>query len=1291
MADRQRLIGVCIAQAHSFLNMGFLSELDRATEKEGYGVAVFNSSLDFYWHLKDNNAPRAVYRAIRYEIFDAILVIYHSLHEEDLVREIVSGAQEKGVPVIIAGAELPGCWSILNDYEHSFKDLIRHIIRDHGVRDPFFIAGMKGESNSEDRLRCFREILAEFGIPFSDDRVDYGKYSAQPAAKIVRELIRKREKLPDAIVCANDVMAIAVCDELRANGIRVPEDVIVTGFDGIPAAFMIRPHLTTCSDDPATLAAQIMKLIGSLRKNDDPPRTIIHSFKPVHAGTCGCPDIDDDRYDALTVYRRSEVLATHENDLYHLVERMLMQKTPEGFLGKVAASLLPGSAIYLNKRILDINSGVDYSAESLEENLIMIPYREPEEELVIRDCLLSKLHPPQGQETGTTLFTSIYSDSVVCGFFSAHTTDLERDAQLIKRLSDVLNLVFTIRLGNARQRLLTAHLNDTLYQDTLTGLNNLKGLSRWFDAYASEELHHNYPLALSVYNIPRYTFIYENYGIDETESLVTLVAESLTAANPSALIIARTGEDQFVIVDSGINHDAISRIINQTTTNFFRRIESVNSAGTKPFFVEINCGCTTLDAGWKDATLENLIRLALGELYLTRMRSISHDVSKPSASIAELYSGFSLLMEKNLLKFHFQPIVDARTGQIYAYEALMRTDNLINMTPLDILTTAREYNRLYDVEKATLFGIIDIYVRKYSDFNGCKVFINTIPGHFLTPQDCAALRAQYESYLDCFVFELTEQDTTSEEELQRLKSLCKAGGKAQIAIDDYGTGHSNIVNLLRYAPEIIKIDRALISGIQNDSNKQLFVRNTIDFAHRNGIKALAEGVETSAELRAVIEYGVDLIQGFYTGRPAEQPLAAINESVRNEILEQKLLMTRFDRSAQVYNAADGETVDLLNLALKGYTCVQIPAGKVTLTGQEKQCMDMVILIAGDGKAELTLQNVNLKGVNETTVQLGERCELTLKLKGHNTLNKEGILVPPSSRLVLQGDGDLTVINNRNYSVGIGANYNDPYGTIVIDLEGRLDIRSSGDKVVCLGGGRSTGEGIILKRGRCRMSANGISVIGIGSSSGDSEISILGGSVEGSFDGNDTVGIGSVAGLVRLRSAGELNLVLNCERGTGIGTMSGNGDVLLEGGSTRVTVRCDAGTCIGTFSGELVSRISGGIVRVHGEGNRVAGFGTPDGACDTRIEGGDVQGDILASERMLMGNDQSRVVITGGNVRMFPDDGQYPVSPGGLRLYYQEPKDTDHYEQTFRDRRSSWVYKADRNPEGYLCIWIPREA
>ena len=1289
MAERQKLIAVCLSEAHSVLNTGFLSELNRAAAAQNYGVVLFNTTLSEAGDGDESMNSRAVYRSIRPDNFDAIVIIYYSLRDPQLLNEIVSSARRSHVPVISIGEELPDCWSIVNSFEDSYKSLLRHVIIDHGARNTVFMAGPRQDATSLARVRCYHQVLEECGLPFRSEQILYGNYAADQARKLTLSLIRQR-KMPDAIFCANDVMAVSVCEALQEKGFSVPSDVIVTGFDGTPASYMVSPRLTTCCDDPKAVAQQTLNIILALKAGKHPPRKSIHAFRAVLSESCGCVPEENRRFDALTLFLRSERLERHENALFRRANLIAREKDAKTFWQLLSRTLLPDSVVYINRSFMDIFNGRDYTVGGVENDVIILPYREEDEPLSMTPGRREKLRPHGKHRTGVNLINPIFAYNLFCGIYDVHTDDPEGDAQLIRRMSDVLNLIFTIQLGNARQQMLINDLNNTLYLDASTRLSNLRGLSRWFEGYRAEPEHHRFPLALSVYSINHYAWLYDNYGIDEIEAVVSLVAAQLNASNENALRVARISEDQFVVMDSAKNGELLQKHIDSSVTQFFRRIETHNAATSKPYFIEVNCGCTTMDKDWENTSLENLIHLALGEMYLNNMEHTRDVARSPIASSSSMYSAFSLLMEKNLLKFHFQPIVDAKSAQIVAYEALMRTDGLIQMSPLEILDVAREYHHLYDVEKATVFGIMERYVLDYSDFSGCKVFINTIPGHFLTWEDCAELKSRYESYLNCFVFELTEQDTTPDEELTRLKSLSKAGSQVQIAIDDYGTGHSNMVNVLRYSPQIIKIDRALISGIQNDSNRQLFVRNTIDFAHQNDIRVLAEGVETAEELRAVIDYGVDLIQGFFTGRPAEHPLRAVSESVRDLILEENLTLSRLGRTGNVHTAGDGEEIDLIPLSIDGCSCIQLTGGSAVLTGHVKQSVDMSIHVADRASQTLTLRNANLRSANEPVIRLGRESELTLILEGDNLLDKDGILVPPTARLILRGEGSLAIHNNRNYAVGIGANYNDPYGSILVDMTGTLRLRSAGDRVVCMGGGRSGGDGILFRRGNCFFQANGISVLGIGSTSEDARVTVEeNASISVQMEGNEGVGIGSLTGDAYLRSAGIISAVLNCERCVALGSMTGSGQLMLEGGRIDTDVHCDLGVCIGTYSGEIASLLKRAAVRLHGEGNRVAGLGSVEGACDTRIESGHVSGEILAGENLLLGNSHSRVIVTGGNIPLFPPQNQCPVSPGGLPLHYQTPSE-DHYEKSFRDRRESWTYTADRDSEGRLGVWIPRE-
>ena len=85
----------------------------------------------------------------------------------------------------------------------------------------------------------------------------------------------------------------------------------------------------------------------------------------------------------------------------------------------------------------------------------------------------------------------------------------------------------------------------------------------------------------------------------------------------------------------------------------------------------------------------------------------------------------------------------------------------------------------------------------------------------------------------------------------------------------------------------------------------------------------------------------------------------------------------------------------------------------------------------------------------------------------------------------------------------------------------------------------------------------------------------------------------------------------------------------------------------------------------------------------------MNGEVWAGEPLLLGNEHSRTVITGGNVRLSPENGQYPVSPGGQRLYSHMPAE-DHFEKECRDDRTAWTYTAHRSADGGLSVWLPEK-
>ena len=892
MNNKKKVIGVCVTKIHDQGHSDLVNQLHYHAQLNDYKLLIFNSFVDFYNNDRFDEGAKSIYDIINFDIVDALVILDECFFNKDIVKNIISRAKEKSVPVITVDAEYDGCFSIIANIRNSYKEIIRHVICDHGAKDTFYIAGLKyNDPSSVERIDCYKEALEECGLEFNDSMVAYGEYWDGPARKIVGDLIRSGNKIPQAIFCANDYMAFAACEELSAHGYKVPDDVIVVGFDGVTKNTYFSPQLTTCIKNVDMISKLCVETTEKALNENYEPTKVLCDFSAYYSESCGCGKLSNDDYRkaAQELYTTFDEITSHEDFMQSWRDRVLEINDMNTLFNVISGSILEESYVCINSDFLA--SAMDIGPESKKsgysDEVVVISSRytytdsDSTEKLSIKD-IIPNLNQWYNDNT-TYILNAIYVGNEVCGYYAVKSDYIFNCRNKIKRVLNTLNVAFNVAINHFREVKMSKLIEAASLTNPVTGLPNLKGTAKWFEEFSQKAESHDMALSISVYGLPKYTYIMENYGIHDVEDALRFVAESLKISNPVDCFIGHISEDEFAIINYYKDMGAIGDTINKATSVFFSVIEGYNTTSGKEYYVEVNCGCTVINPGW-GGSLESFIKFANSEMYMNRLKSGTGNVIKEETTPKEHYKAFDLLIEKNLFNYHFQPIVNAKTGTIFGYEALMRTDASIGMTPLEVLATAREYNRLYEIERATMFNIMERYAHEPEKFGDCKVFINTIPGYFLNDDDMRILNDKYSQYMDKFVFELTEQDTISDNELNAIKRLSGEHIENQIAIDDYGTGHSNIVNLIRYTPQVIKIDRFLISEIDRNQNKQMFVRSTIEFAKINNIKVLAEGVETSNELKMVIDLGVDLIQGFYTGRPAYEPITSINEDIRKEIL-----------------------------------------------------------------------------------------------------------------------------------------------------------------------------------------------------------------------------------------------------------------------------------------------------------------------------------------------------------------------------------------------------------------------
>ena len=209
----------------------------------------------------------------------------------------------------------------------------------------------------------------------------------------------------------------------------------------------------------------------------------------------------------------------------------------------------------------------------------------------------------------------------------------------------------------------------------------------------------------------------------------------------------------------------------------------------------------------------------------------------------------------------FQPIIDLARASVVGYEALARFEGPVR-SPLPWFEAAKVHGRLDELEAAALRCALDAHaILPTNTF----LTVNIGPAAI----DAPAVREVWRDFpsLGGVVVELTEHERVeSYEALEPVLTRLRAAG-ALLAIDDAGAGYAGLQHVLTLRPDVIKLDRALVEGLDRDEAKRALVEMVGTLAGRLDAWLLAEGIETGEELDVLVGLGVPLAQGYFLGRP----------------------------------------------------------------------------------------------------------------------------------------------------------------------------------------------------------------------------------------------------------------------------------------------------------------------------------------------------------------------------------------------------------------------------------------
>ncbi len=895
MKQRKR-IALLLGQPGEDNQKNFMTGFMKQAFSYDYDVCVFAM-----YHKIQESKPREVgesniFKLIQFDAFDAVVIMGDTIQTPGVLYNIEKKlkATYKGIVLCVDKASMNFPTIRINHYT-PIVQLVSHLIEKHGITDIAFLTGTKWHAHSTERLRAYIDCMNQHGLTIEEDYVMYGDYWYDSGVKAVERLYEKRGKMPRAIACANDYMAIGVADCLTRKGFRVPEDVAVTGYGCTEEGRTSPKPITSVYTPSWEFGIYAADCVNALFGRKELPE-----FNPEYeffiGSSCGCEN--DSVIPVAPVRAVWPIYATkgilHTNVDY-LLEDMLSRNNFRGLMDTVQTYTyqirefdsfhICLNASWDNTKKDDANLIKSGYAEQIIPVLKCGPSGKGEDQLNFTEVFDAKEmlpHMYKDREVPKAyIFTPLYFEDICFGYAVisyGNEAKCYGENYYMWLRNVMLGLEYYRRIAALRAQ--NQIIEEQKIMDSLTGVFDYNGFVKHAKPMIERvKSTHQYVgvLAIDVCDIGE---INAKKGRESGDKVLIELARMLKENAGEGAMCCRLGNDEFIVaqISPEDNSDMTRRISEKLLEALFTYNASPEAVAT----IEINAGAKTgYVANWPD--LEKLVNAAVSRKNGNKAKALQMRIGK-KLSEEELNEAKTVgnILDNNLFTYHFQPIVNAKDGSIYAYEALMRTNVEPKVSPLQVLKYAEHLGRLYDVEKATFFNVVHCMENNKELFDGKKVFINSIPGEQLDGTDAEHLAVKLSKFSSSVVVELTEQSEADDIALERMKERFHTIG-VETAVDDYGTGYSNIINLLRYAPNYVKIDRMLLSGIDENQQKQHFVKSIISFAHENDFKALAEGVETTKEMETVISLGVDLIQGYYTAKPNAEIVQEIAPDIQEEI------------------------------------------------------------------------------------------------------------------------------------------------------------------------------------------------------------------------------------------------------------------------------------------------------------------------------------------------------------------------------------------------------------------------
>lgn len=568
-----------------------------------------------------------IFNLINYDIIDGIIMLGDSMIEERVIFEVADKAAQKNIPIVNVSDPTHKLFRnvVLSD-KIAMEFVVRHLVEDHGLTKINFIGGFPGNLQTEERLAAYKRVLEEHNIPIEESRIAYGEFWKK-ASECTKNFIESGD-IPQAIVCANDTMAIFCMDYLQDKGYRIPEDIIVTGFDGTADCEIYKPSLTSVRPAYETAGHRAVEIISDIWNGKETEAVSEVDSELILMQSCGCaPKIEKRTYDFFSERYGAETDSLEFRTYIHDMNTdFAAVKNPAELFANANSS---AKFFKLKKLFICICSNIQKECTELDKEEIISSFKGisdtmvnmfsygssvpvgkafPTAELVPEDIL-------NGVKPVVFAFSPLYFKDNFLGYLAYEPSGFKGYGKHFETWLMTLSNNTGSFYMNKKLELVVEQLENLNVRDPLTGLYNRRGMSKYGVELLENAKRENSCITVVCSDIDNLKPINDLYGHEAGDNAIVQTARAIDKAMPSGAVSVRTGGDEFCSVLRSCSDEEISGILKQIE----QILDEYNSSSELPYKIGCSCGYYRMKAAEVES-IEKIAAFADEEMYKVKIR-----------------------------------------------------------------------------------------------------------------------------------------------------------------------------------------------------------------------------------------------------------------------------------------------------------------------------------------------------------------------------------------------------------------------------------------------------------------------------------------------------------------------------------------------------------------------------------------------------------------------------------------------------------------------------------------------